>query len=238
MKALYITLFTLFFLKTANAQSLNDCSSCSSQILKPTQIENLSIDEIRFLINDLFARKGYKFEKGEVESYYAQKEWYKPKKANSEIVYSNVEKQNIKLFQDRTLFLKSKREKMISEIKSLKQYVLADNVQELSQRFKYVKTQNDFQYLKKVLEKISVGDMHWFKHKAKYELTIDDGNYMCVYSIDIDGNKFRIQYNHQGGSKIDKYNTLYPTEYNNEFAYSWSFEFDGTLKYIKFDVAG
>lgn len=128
---------------------------------------------------------------------------------------------------------------MISEIKSLKQYVLADNAPELSRRFKYIKTKDDFQYLQKALEKISVGDMHWFKHKAKYELTIDDGNYTCVYSIDIDGNKVQIQYNHQGVSKIDKYNTLYPTDYNNEFAYSWNFEFDGTsLRYIKVDVAG
>ncbi|SDK12917.1 YARHG domain-containing protein [Pedobacter sp. ok626] len=67
MKTLYITLFTLFFLKTVNAQSLDDCASCSTHLLKPAQIENLSIDEIRFLTNDLFARKGYKFEKGRIQ---------------------------------------------------------------------------------------------------------------------------------------------------------------------------
>lgn len=238
MKIFYITLFTLFFLKSACAQALKDCVSCATQILKPEQIENLSIDEIRFLTNDLFARKGYQFKKGEVDGYYTQQEWYKPVKNNDEIIFSETEKQNISLFQNRTILLKSKREKLISELQSLKQYVLADNAPELSQRFKYVKTKSDFQYLQKALEKINIKDINWFKHKAKYELTIDDGNFVRVYSISIDGNKIRIQYNNQGGSTIDKQTTLYPTDYNNEFAYWWDFEFDVTLKFIKFDVAG
>ena len=238
MKIFYITLFTLFVLKSAGAQSLNDCASCATQRLKPEQIENLSIDEIRFLTNDLFARKGYRFKKGEVDSYYAQKDWYKPVKNNETIIFNEIEKQNISLFQGRTLVLKSQREKMMSELQDLKQYVLADNAPELSRRFKYVKTQSDFQYLQKALEKISINDINWFKHKAKYELTIDDGDFIRVYSIQIDGNKVRIKYNNQGGSTIDEQNTLYPTDYNNEFAYWWDFEFDATLKFIRFDVAG
>ncbi|PTS92420.1 YARHG domain-containing protein [Pedobacter sp. HMWF019] len=239
MKLFYVTLLALFFLKPACAQSLKDCASCATQVLKPEQIEHLSIDEIRYLTNDLFARKGYKFKKGEeVDSYYIQKAWYKPVKNNDQIVFNGIEKQNISLFQSKALFLKSKREKMISEIKMLKQYVLADNAQELSRRFKYLKTKDDFQYLQKALEMISVNDIHWYKHKAKYELKIDDGDYIYVYSIDVNGDKIQIVYNHQGGSKIDEYNTLYPTDFNNEFAYAWSFEFNETLKFIKFDVAG
>lgn len=238
MKILYITLFTLFFLKSAYAQSLKDCASCVTHLLKPEQIENLSIDEIRFLTNDLFARKGYRFKKGEVDSYYKQQEWYNPIKSNDEIIFSEIEKQNISLFQNRTLFLKNRREKLISELQSLKQYVLVDNAPELSRRFEYVKTKGDFQYLQKALEKISMNDINWFKHKAKYELTIDDGDFVRVYSIDIDGNKIRVKYNNQGGSTLDKQTTLYPTDYNNEFAYWWDFEFDVTLKFIRFDAAG
>lgn len=238
MKIFYITLFTLFLLKSAGAQSLTDCASCATRMLKPEQIENLSIDEIRFLTNDLFARKGYKFKKGEVDSYYAEKPWYKPVKNNDEVVLSEIEKQNISLFQNRTLFLKNKREKLMSELQSLKQYVLADNAPELSQRFKYVKTKSDFQYLQKAIEKININDINWFKHKAKYELTIDDGDFVRVYSIDINGKEIQIKYNNQGGSTIDEHTSLYPTDYNNEFAYWWNFEFDGTLKFIKFDAAG
>lgn len=238
MKTFYISLLTLFLLRSASAQTMEDCASCATQILKPEQVKNLSIDEIRFLTNDLFARKGYRFKKGEVDSYYAQKEWYKPKANNNEIVFNSIEKQNTKLFQDRTIFLKSEREKMLGELKALKQYVLANNEQELSAKFRYSKTKYDFQYLQKALEKISIDNIHWFKHKAKYELTIDDGDFVRVYSIYIDGNKVRIQYNNQGGSTLDEHTTFYPTDYNNEFAYWWNFEFDGVLRFIKFDMAG
>jgi YARHG domain len=237
MKICYITLFTLFFLGSAYAQSFKDCAVCATQIIKPQQIESLSIDDIRFLTNDLFARKGYRFKKGEVDGYYTQKEWYKPVKNNDEIIFNETEKQNISLFQNRTLFLKSSREKMITELQHLKQYVLADNAEELSRRFKFVKAKENFQYLQKVLEKISVNDINWFRHKAKYELTIDDGDFIRVYSIDIDKNKVQIKYNNQGGSVIGE-QPLYPTDYNNEFAYWWNFEFDGTLKFVNFDAAG
>lgn len=238
MKTFYITLFILFFLKSANAQELNDCASCSTKVLKPGQIEHLSIDEIRFLTNDLMARKGYKFQNGEVDNYYAQKDWYKPRKNNNEVVPNEIEKQNISLFQNRTIFLKKQREKLISEIEALKKAVLTNNNPELAGRFKYVKAQSDFQFLQKVFAKISVSDINWFKNKAMYEMRIDDGDFVRVYSISIDRNKVLLIYNNEGGSSIDKHGTLYPTDYNNEFAYSWIFEFDDTLRFIKFDVAG
>ncbi len=238
IRIFYPGLLTLFIFKAAVAQDLKDCVSCSAKMIKTEQVKNLSIDELRFLTNDLFARKGYRFKQGEVDSYFAQKEWYKRVKDNAEIVFSDIEKQNIKLFQDRTLYLKGKREKLLAELQVLKQYVLADNQQGLSDRFAYSKTKNDFPFLKKVLEKVSIGDINWFKHKAKYEMTIDDGDFVRVYSIDINGSKVVFKYNNQGGSRLDEQNTMYPTDYNNEFAYWWIFEFDGALKYVKFDVAG
>eukprot|EP01132_Coremiostelium_polycephalum_P014184 gene14184-17243_t len=187
MRIFYLGLLTLFIFRAAVAQDLKDCVSCSAKMIKTEQVKNLSIDELRFLTNDLFARKGYRFKPGEVDSYYAQKEWYKRVKDNTEIVFSDIEKQNIKLFQDRTLYLKGEREKLLAELKVLKQYVLADNQQGLSSRFAYSKTKNDFQFLKKALEKVSIGEINWFKHKAKYEMTIDDGDFVRVYSIDING---------------------------------------------------
>lgn len=238
MKTCYISLFLVLLFKLSSAQTLKDCASCATKILNPAQIKDLSIDEIRFLTNDLFARAGYKFKKGEVDSYYAEKEWYKPKKNNNEIVFNDIEKQNTKLFQERTVQLKSEREKMLAELKALKLYVLADNASELSNRFKYSKNTNEFQYLQKALEKINIDDINWFKHLAKFEMTIDNGDFIRVYSIQIDGNKIRITYNNQGGSNLAENTTLYPTDYNNEFAYWWNFEFNGSLKFINFDAAG
>jgi hypothetical protein len=238
MKTIWIVLFTLLCCSMASAQTLKDCASCVSKTLQPEDIKTLSIDEIRFLTNDLFARRGYKFKSGEVDSYYSQIAWYKPKKNNSEVIFNDIEKQNTKLFQDRTVYLKSEREKVLTELKALKVAVLANNQQELGSRFKYPKSTPDFQYLQKALEKVSIDDIHWFKHDTKFEMTIDDGDFIRVYSIDIKGNQIQIKYNNQGGSHLATSTTLYPTDYNNEFAYWWIFEFNGSMKFIKFDAAG
>ena len=40
---------------------LKDCATCATQVIDEEQISKLSIDELRFLTNDLYARKGYKF---------------------------------------------------------------------------------------------------------------------------------------------------------------------------------
>ena len=45
---------------------LKDCATCSTQVIKEQQISKLSIDKLRFLTNDLYARKGYKFKDYEI----------------------------------------------------------------------------------------------------------------------------------------------------------------------------
>ena len=57
---------------------LKDCATCSTQVIKEQQISKLSIDELRFLTNDLYARKGYKFKDYEISNYFNEKPWYKP----------------------------------------------------------------------------------------------------------------------------------------------------------------
>jgi hypothetical protein len=54
------SLILLTFSIQSFGQTLKNCSICSNQIIKNEQLKNLSIDELRFLTNDLFARKGYK----------------------------------------------------------------------------------------------------------------------------------------------------------------------------------
>ena len=53
---------------------LKDCATCSTQVIKEQQISKLSIDELRFLTNDLYARKGYKFKDYEISNYFNEKQ--------------------------------------------------------------------------------------------------------------------------------------------------------------------
>ena len=89
---------------------LKDCATCSTQVIKEQQISKLSIDELRFLTNDLYARKGYKFKDYEISNYFNEKPWYKPVSDNSKVKLNAVEEQNVKLFQERTAILKADRE--------------------------------------------------------------------------------------------------------------------------------
>lgn len=68
------------------------------------------MDEIRYLTNDLFATKGYVCKSSDVNNYYSNIKWYKPTADNKKIIYNNIEKQNIKLFQDKTSTIKNDRD--------------------------------------------------------------------------------------------------------------------------------
>lgn len=239
MNHLKFTLLLLLFNATLYSQKLLDCFTCANKLIKTEQIKNLSIDEIRFLTNDIFARKGHKFESGEIDFYYSNKSWYKPVSDNKKIVFNDIEKQNIKLLQDKTVDLKKDRELLITELKKLKSLVTSNSTQELKNKYSYNSGKEEFEYLKQVFEKINLEDINWFKNKGLYEITIDNGDYVRVYQINITGNQINFHYNNQGGSHIDENPTLYPSDYNIEFAYFWEFKFENSsLKFIKLNVAG
>jgi DNA polymerase III delta prime subunit len=233
-----IPILILIAFQKVDAQTIVDCSTCTVQQITAGQIKDLSIDDLRFLTNDLFAREGFKFGATDIDFFYSAKNWYKAKKSNSEVVFNEIEKKNIKLFQDRTTLLKAERKIMMDQLEKLKALALSNNSSELLSRYRYNKTESDFGYLQKSLAKIDMNDINWFKHKGMYELTIDNGNNVMLYSIIIENKKITIKYNSEGGSRIAENATLYPDDYNNEFTYWWIFEFENTLKYIKFDMAG
>lgn len=223
------------------AQIVKDCSTCASQILKKEQIKGLSIDELRFLTNDLFARRGYKFEAGDINSYYGEKSWYKQGKDNKSIVFNDVEKQNIQLFQEETMVRKTERKNLIGLLKNLQQSVVRGNRQELKQQFGYTSTVegSEFTYLQKAMKKLDIDDLNWFKHLGMYTLTIDNGDLVTSYEIKIKGNDIEITYNQQGGSHLADGASLYPNDYGApEFAHFWRFKFDGQLRFVKWDMAG
>ncbi|MDR6969537.1 hypothetical protein J2X31_003570 [Flavobacterium arsenatis] len=239
------TIFTILILTVitqAFGQTLKDCSTCSTQIIKENQIKDLSIDEIRFLTNDLFARRGYKFANSEIDGYYSEKSWYKSISDNSKIIYNSIEKQNIKLFQDKTTVLKSDREKLITELKNFKSAILSNSRTILTDKFNfssnnYENNKDILKYISESLQKINIDDINWTKHKGIYRVTVDNGDFVMVYEISIDKNKVAIRYANQGGSEFGE--SLYPTDMINEFVYFWNFEWkNNQLKFVELIVAG
>ena len=240
MKTLYTFLFLTILTQTFG-QALNDCSTCSTQIIKEEQIKNLSIDEIRLLTNDLFARNGYVFTSSKFQNYFTDKNWYKPIKNNSAIKFNDTEKQNIQLFQTKTKTLEVQRKAIIAQLKMFKSYVLQNNNVNLQKAFNYKSEDKyDKDYLLSVMKKIDLDDINWFKNVGIHKILIDNGFVIIEYSISIENEKISILYNFMKHSEIIKELDIY-TDYQSEgeHLYNWQFEYtNNKMNFVRLAVAG
>ena len=235
MKQLCFLSVVLFSLN-ATAQ-LKDCATCATQIIKEQQISKLSIDELRFLTNDLYARKGYKFKDYEISNYFNEKTWYKPISDNSKIKLNAVEEQNVKLFQERTTILKADREKLLEALRSLK----AENLKGNSP----IPKDNYNEHFSKTIAKIDIDDIHWIKNQGYYSVEVDNFKESNKYSISIKGNEVEIVWFEDGHSiKVqndDKIKGVYDTEVFEvmESATYWIFKWENQkLVFIESAIAG
>lgn len=220
------------------AQVLKDCEDCSSKFVLPEQLKGLSIDEIRYLTNDLFARKGYVFQDAEIDAYYSEKNWYKPLNANYVLEYSETEKRNIKLFQERTNELKAERSQLVSELKKFKEMCLKNDAQELKRLFHYNVVENT-DFIKNIVDEILMEDIHWYKNEGLYSVVRDNGEMVKSYILRIAHHNITFEFSILGGSCIGEGKTLYPREQITELSYRYVFEFSkGRLVFIKVIEAG
>ncbi len=240
----YILLFFVFFYFKINAQTIKDCSNCSTQIIKQEQIKGLSVDEIRLLTNEIFARNGYQFENGRFQNYFESKSWYKSKNNNKSIAFNNIEKQNLKFFQEVTKSLKTQQSELINQLKSFKTLVLSDKTNDLKSKFgfSYEKQTgtDEIKSLKEVLKKINLDDVNYYKNQGLNSVMTDNGFVKIVYEIAIEGDKVNIFYNYMAHSKIIKdFDEFTDYHSENEYMYNWQFEFkNNELKFIRLAIAG
>ncbi len=243
MKKITLVLLIIFSLN-ATAQTLKDCSICSTQIIKAEQIIDLSIDEIRLLTNEIFARNGYKFENGRFQNFFEEKSWYKPKNDNKSVVFNEIEKKNIKLFQDKTKELKNNQQELVNQLKTFKNLLLNNNKEELKTKFGFFyenQTEDDEpKLLKEVLNKINLEDINYYKNNGLNSTMTDNGFVKIVYEISIENMNVNLYYNYMDHSKIiEDFDEFTDYHSENEFMYNWQFEFkNNKLKFIRLAIAG
>lgn len=237
MKYIILLFFSLICFR-GKTQTLIDCLSCSTQIIKAEQIKGLSIDEIRFLTNDLFARKGYRFKNGHIDFYYTNKEWYKPVENNDKIIYNEIEKSNIKIFQDRTNELKADRQNLILKLKAFKSALLRNDKEFLKSQFGFSTDLETHKLFLDVINEINLDNVNWFKKQGHYQIKEDNLTETISYKILIIDNKVNFVYDYDTGSE-DVEDNLYPSDYNVEFTHYWEFEWkNDKLKFLKLNSAG
>ncbi len=239
-----LSLLLFFCWLNSTAQILNDCSQCSNQIIKEAQIKDLSYDEIRFLTNDLFARKGYQFQNSNIQIYYDEKEWYQSISDNTKIKFTSIEQQNIDLFQKKTTALKLKRENILLQLTNFKEALLQKKFDILKAKynFKHDASQetaaSDLKYLVSVFETVKIDEIGWQKHIGLNTITQDNITETITCQIKIDGDMVYLMYDYDTGSTKFP-NDLYPLENFSEYTYHWEFEFkNNQLLLVRMIMAG
>lgn len=69
--------------------------------LTESEIDNLTLQQLRLARNEIYARHGYIFKSKDLQSYFSQKTWYSPDSSFDESTLSAVEKYNVALIQNR-----------------------------------------------------------------------------------------------------------------------------------------
>jgi hypothetical protein len=78
----------------------------SSRLIDKDEIENLSSEELKIMINEIYARYGFIFPERKLRAYFTKQNWYKPRFKNVDKYLQGIEEKNL-------LILKEKEDKLL-----------------------------------------------------------------------------------------------------------------------------
>lgn len=130
---------------TSIAQSLSDCQQCFQQKISTQDLKNKSADELRLLVNEIYARHGYLFKESRYQDHFESLNWYKAGTDNSAIQLNPIEKQNIAYLQQQISFLTADRSNLLQSLKKFKTAFLSANTYDLQQQFHFKYSGNEDQ---------------------------------------------------------------------------------------------
>ncbi|MCP1995881.1 YARHG domain-containing protein [Flavobacterium sp. HSC-61S13] len=236
-----LPIFVLLISCTSIAQSLSDCQQCSQQKISTQDLKNKSADELRLLVNEIYARHGYLFKESRYQDHFESLNWYKAGIDNSAIQLNPIEKQNIAYLQQQISFLTADRSNLLQSLKKFKTAFLSANTYDLQQQFHFKYSGNEDQKnLTLVLKQLDLNDINWYKNKGIYEVVIDNGFVKITYAITIENQFVHLIYNYMEHSSIMEDFDVY-TNYRSETEHylEWKFEwYNNQLKYLRLNAAG
>lgn len=234
--------------------SAQDCAQCATHLLKAQQINHLSMDNLRLLINEIYARKGYVFKDWDYAHYFEQQQWYKPLNDNKKITLNDTEEKNVQLLKERIKQKESQQAEIIRQFKDLQQLVLSDNWEVVQrQYFHTTKVENpksdespmnkdSKNYLKKVLRKMDFDELRFYQDQGLYQITLDNGQQEQLYRVRISEKDAELAFHILGNSDLIKQDKDRKLAYRQEFievAYFWIFEFkNNQLQLVNYAIAG
>lgn len=79
--------------------SLGDMDKFQDVLLKEEQLKGLTLNDLRFIRNEFWARRGRKFVTPGFKQVFEWRDWYKPEKDQSKVKLGKIEEQNVKLIE-------------------------------------------------------------------------------------------------------------------------------------------
>ncbi|SES84343.1 DUF4459 domain-containing protein [Thorsellia anophelis] len=118
---------------------------------------NSSLNDMRIMLNEIYARYGYRFKPGgEMDRYFSTQSWYAPQYDNVDVFLTKTEKSNAKLL--RKLLspdVQNQKKRYIEEITAFCQALENDDLEYLSEHISYLTTGADqtvtFEQFKEIL---------------------------------------------------------------------------------------
>ncbi|MBW1296893.1 YARHG domain-containing protein [Aquimarina litoralis] len=241
-----ILLFLLFFSLLLQAQ-LEDCSACDTQKYTKKDFAKKSLYDLQLLRNEIFARHQYIFKDERLLEHFQDYSWYQPDYNNPpEITLNDIENANIALIKSAESNIKSKRKRLISELKELKRVLTVNDTITINLFLDNglrdeVNPEVALNELKSIFSKINLKDVNWYRNEALYKVSTDNGFSIIETSLRIDGSEVILGRGDVTHSEIMKEPFKYGSNYYSENEYSsfWIFKFDGQqLRLERHEVAG
>lgn len=196
-KKTFIALLLLFFIIQLNCYSqISSCYECNRRLISSKDIKGKSLEELNLLRNEIYARKGYSFDREQYSRYFEQQDWYKPLSSNDLVVLSEIEKKNIEFLKQEGAEIGRRRNLALQDLNLLKKSLNNNDKQiakklllaaSISERFDGI-----LDDLKFTLNQLDLENIHWNKHYGLYKIKIDNGYSISVYSIKVYLDKIEI----------------------------------------------
>jgi len=199
-------------------------------LLKKADVEGKSLEELALLRNEIYARKGHKFETGKYRAYFTYKKWYKPLSSNDGIELSSIENKNVAFLKSLENKIQKKRDAAIRDLKELKIALEQDDWQVIGRFMSEIKKESYYKSIinsmKEAFSRIDLDNIHWNKGRGLYRTSIDNGYQVSEYEIYIEGDTIKVSLGDQRHSDIfGDFNDGY-SDYDsiNEYSLWWIFE--------------
>ena len=169
------------------SQTIENCATCSTSLIKENQLQGKSVEELALLRNEISARKGYVFSTSKYARYFEQKKWYKPAESNTEIELSSIENQNVSLLKNLENKALVQRKAALNDLAELKKALNDNNNTIIAKYLAKIVKEEYFDNLKNDLKitfnHIILEAINWNKKSGLYKVSIDNGHHVTQFEI-------------------------------------------------------